>query len=277
MEQNLLEEVYAMKARIKFNKQGTMKFIGHLDIMRYFQKAFRRCGIDVSYSKGFNPHQLMSFAAPLGVGLTSDGEYMDLQLESCLSSKEMIEKINSVMNEEIQIIEFVGLEDEAKNAMSIVSAADYEISFKDGYDEIENLKDQIREFFQQDQIIIEKKTKKTIKEIDLKPFIYHMDLDKKKFLEKVGQPMLSSVANKYKNGKVIYLQLAAGSVINIKPELVLEAFCNFANRQYKPFAYQFHRMEVYANRNMLENKQEEIGRKERDLIPLGKLGFEIKD
>lgn len=266
-----------MKARIKFNKQGTMKFIGHLDIMRYFQKAFRRCGIDVSYSKGFNPHQLMSFAAPLGVGLTSDGEYMDLQLESCLSSKEMIEKINSVMNEEIQIIEFVGLEDEAKNAMSIVSAADYEISFKDGYDEIENLKDQIREFFQQDQIIIEKKTKKTIKEIDLKPFIYHMDLDKKKFLEKVGQPMLSSVANKYKNGKVIYLQLAAGSVINIKPELVLEAFCNFANRQYKPFAYQFHRMEVYANRNMLENKQEEIGRKERDLIPLGKLGFEIKD
>ena len=70
-----------MKVRIEFSKTGSMKFIGHLDVMRYFQKAIRRSGIDVSYSQGFNPHQLISFAAPLGVGLTSDGEYMDMQVE----------------------------------------------------------------------------------------------------------------------------------------------------------------------------------------------------
>ena len=62
-----------------------MKFIGHLDVMRYFQKAIRSSGFDVSYSQGFNPHQLISFAAPLGVGLTSDGEYMDMQVESSFS------------------------------------------------------------------------------------------------------------------------------------------------------------------------------------------------
>lgn len=62
-----------MKIRIKFRKYGVMKFIGHLDMMRYFQKAMRRAEIDIAYSEGFSPHQIMSFAAPLGVGITSDG------------------------------------------------------------------------------------------------------------------------------------------------------------------------------------------------------------
>mgnify|MGYP001042815149 CR=1 FL=1 len=69
-----------MKIRIKFAKQGTMKFIGHLDVMRYFQKAMRRADVDIRYSEGFSPHQIMSFAAPLGVGITSDGEYLDIEV-----------------------------------------------------------------------------------------------------------------------------------------------------------------------------------------------------
>ena len=51
-----------------------MKFIGHLDIMRYFQKAIRRAEIPIAFTSGFSPHMIMSFANPLGVGLTSDGE-----------------------------------------------------------------------------------------------------------------------------------------------------------------------------------------------------------
>ena len=54
-----MEEVYAMKVRIKFSKQGPVKFIGHLDVMRYFQKAMRRAAIDIKYSEGFSPHQIM--------------------------------------------------------------------------------------------------------------------------------------------------------------------------------------------------------------------------
>ena len=68
-----------MKIRIKFRKWGVMKFIGHLDMMRYFQKAVRRAKIDIRYSEGYSPHQIMSFAAPLGVGITSDGEYFDIE------------------------------------------------------------------------------------------------------------------------------------------------------------------------------------------------------
>ena len=86
-----------MKVRIKFRKQGNMKFIGHLDIMRYFQKVMRRADVDIRYSEGFSPHQIMSFAAPLGVGLTSNGEYMDIEVLSTDDSKTMVRRMNETM------------------------------------------------------------------------------------------------------------------------------------------------------------------------------------
>lgn len=79
-----------MKIRIRFRKYGVMKFIGHLDVMRYFQKAMRRAHIDICYSEGFSPHQIMSFAAPLGVGITSDGEYMDIEVHTSASTEESL-------------------------------------------------------------------------------------------------------------------------------------------------------------------------------------------
>ena len=74
-----------------------MKFIGHLDVMRYFQKAMRRAEVDIAYSEGFSPHQKMSFAQPLGVGLTSSGEYFDIEANSTQSSQEMIKRLNAVI------------------------------------------------------------------------------------------------------------------------------------------------------------------------------------
>ena len=119
-----------MKARLKFSKIGSMRFIGHLDVMRYFQKAFRRAEIGVSYSKGFSPHQLMSFASPLGIGLSSDAEYLDVTLEKSDSQEEMIERINAVMNDEITVKDFTILDDEAKPSMAMLSACDYVICIK---------------------------------------------------------------------------------------------------------------------------------------------------
>ena len=80
-----------------------LKFIGHLDVMRYFQKAIRRAGIDISYSTGFSPHQIMSFAAPLGIGLESNGEYMDIEVNSLTSAKEFVDTLNAQMVDGIQI------------------------------------------------------------------------------------------------------------------------------------------------------------------------------
>ena len=97
-----------MKIRIKFSKQGYMKFVGHLDIMRYFQKAMRRGKINIRYSEGFSPHQIMSFAAPLGVGITSNGEYLDIEVTDqdtpSFTSQTMTKSLNQVMVEGIQIL-----------------------------------------------------------------------------------------------------------------------------------------------------------------------------
>ena len=95
-----------MKIRIQFAKYGKMIYIGHLDIMRYFQKALRRADVDLAYTQGYNPHPILSFAAPLGVGITSCGEYADLEVNSSGSSKEMLARLNEVMVPGMEIIDY---------------------------------------------------------------------------------------------------------------------------------------------------------------------------
>lgn len=245
-----------------------MKFIGHLDVMRYFQKAFRRSEFEIEYSQGYSPHQLISFASPLGVGLTSDAEYVDIQIAKSDSSKEMIKRLNQVMSEGFEILSFQKLLEDSKNAMSIVAAADYQISLKDGYDSVPDLEKQFMKFYHQNEINIIKKTKKSEKLMDIKPYIYHIAFQKDEFMQQVGQTKAQkeSTADKYENGHIIYIQLAAGSVINIKPELVMEAFYQYLNLPFHEYAYQYHRLEVYADNGTPD---------ERKLIPLDKLETEV--
>ena len=114
-----------MKIRIKFTKQGPVRFIGHLDVMRYFQKAMRRAEIDIAYTSGFSPHQIMTFAAPLGVGLESNGEYMDIECNSVTDSADMAERLNKVGVEGLKVLDVKLLPDHAGNAMASGEAAGY--------------------------------------------------------------------------------------------------------------------------------------------------------
>ena len=207
-----------MKLRIKFAKFGCMKFIGHLDIMRCFQKAIRRAGIDIAYSEGFSPHQIMSFAAPLGVGLESEGEYLDIQVNACSSSRQMAADLNRVMPEGIEVGSVRKLSENSKNAMSIVAAADYQIKFYDGCPE------GFQDFMNQTEISVLKKTKKSESLLDIKPLIYEFRAD----------------------DTGIFLKLATGSVHNLKPELVMETFFSWLGKEWDPFLCQIRRMELYA-------------------------------
>ena len=156
-----------MKIRIQFAKYGKMIYIGHLDIMRYFQKALRRADVDLAYTQGYNPHPILSFAAPLGVGITSCGEYADLEVNSSGSSKEMLARLNEVMVPGMEIIDYRVLPDDAKNAMSCVAAADYCLTFQEKHTPLDTfgmtsaayLKG-FKEFLQQESIVIIKETKK---------------------------------------------------------------------------------------------------------------------
>ena len=221
-----------MKIRIKFRKWGCMKFIGHLDMLRFFQKAMRRADVDIRYSEGFSPHQIMSFAAPLGVGITSDGEYFDIEVHSTKSSKEMLADINAILVDGVEVTGYVALPDEAKTAMSIVTAADYYLSYKEGYVSplsLEEWKAKVSELFTDaESFTIIKKTKKSEREIDLKPLVYDFNV-----LEQDGKP-------------AFYINVSTGSVDNIKPELLLASMYEKLGLEYREEAIAIHRLDVYS-------------------------------
>lgn len=244
-----------MKIRIKFRKYGVMKFIGHLDIMRYFQKAMRRAEIDICYSEGFSPHQIMSFAAPLGVGITSDGEYLDIEVNSTLSTEDSLRALNDTMVEGVEILDYVKLPDNAKTAMSIVAAADYDLYLKDGYDvfkTVEEFAEGIEKFFTKpSEVLITKKTKKSEKVMDLKQLVYDFKVEPK--VREDG----SSVPS-------FYLMVSTGSSDNLKPELVVESLFEAMGLNYDANAIQIHRRDVYA-----------AAADGRGYVSLGELGCKI--
>ena len=66
--------------RLAFSKSDTAKFISHLDLMRTFQRAFFRAGLDIRHTEGFNPHAFVSIPLPLPVGFSSACEVLELSL-----------------------------------------------------------------------------------------------------------------------------------------------------------------------------------------------------
>ena len=144
-----------MKIRIKFRKYGTMKFIGHLDVMRYFQKAIRRAEIPIAFTTGYSPHMIMSFAAPLGVGTESLGEYFDLELVETIPTSEITRRLDEVMVEGVHVISTRQVEDgKAGKAMSLVAAADYYVEFRPGKEPEISWKDKISDFLAQPEITV---------------------------------------------------------------------------------------------------------------------------
>lgn len=248
-----------------------MKFIGHLDVMRYFQKAVRRAGIDIAYTEGLSPHMVMSFASPLGVGLTSDAEYMDIELRTPVPSREAIEALNRVGVEGICVTGFYEIPDgKANKAMTLVAAADYMVRFRDGWEPErrqegetpegsghtgedaqkkaaavwKDLPSAVSEFYAQEKIPVWKETKKSAQEVDIRPMIYEMRCVP----------------------RGVFMKLASGSAANLKPELVMEALLAGYGIRLEPFALEINRCELYAD----------VGNGDvRRLVPLADLGTEI--
>lgn len=214
-----------MKLRIKFAKYGNMIFIGHLDVMRFFQKAIRRAKIDISYSTGFSPHQIMSFAQPLGVGLYSNGEYFDIGVESVTSAKQIMDALNEQMVEGVEIRCVRLLKDTAMNAMASIAAADYTIRFRKGYEPDNDFFTYLSDFLLQDEIMVTKETKKATKQFNLKDSIYAFDYDATK--------------------KEIYLRLDASSAGNIKPGFVIDTVYQSMQKELNEFALCITREEIY--------------------------------
>lgn len=212
-----------MRIRMKFSKMGPLMYVGHLDTLRYFQKMFRRSGVDIAYSNGFSPHQILSFAAPLGIGVTSEGEYLDTEFHSVTTSEELLLQMNAAtLTPYIEITELVALEEGAKKAMAAVAGADYRISSAPEYEYWEQLLKAVPHFLEQTELIITKQTKKGEKQVDLRPLIHRLEVQ----------------------GETLTMRLTTGSNNNLRPDTVMENLAAFAGVECSNLSYMVHRLDT---------------------------------
>ena len=227
-----------MRVRIRFSKTGAVKYVGHLDMMRYFQKAIRRAGLDICYSEGFSPHQIMSFAAPLGVGMESTAEYFDIEVHTSLSSDESVRILNEQMADGIEVLSYVQLPEDAGNCMSVTQATDYDIRFRKGHGEFlfsDKLEEGIRDFLRQETIIVRRavkpknKQKKkrgsepAYKETDIRPLILNLSC----------------------TGDIIFARLSSASGNSLNTRVLLDALCGYLGYPYGQDDFAIVRREVY--------------------------------
>ena len=223
-----------------------MKFVGHLDTMRYFQKAIRRAELPVAFSGGYSPHMIMSFAAPLGVGTTSLGEYFDMELTEKVPTAEIEDRLNAVMVEGITISSARQVEDgKASTAMALVAAADYFVAFRPGKEPCGNWQEKLADFLAQKEITVTKKTKRSEKTVDIRPLIYQMEAC----------------------DSGVFMQLASASSNYTKPELVMDTFVRWLDKEPQEFAYMIERREVYADAGKDKNPR---------FLPLEALGEKVE-
>ena len=216
---------------VRFYKDGNIRYISHLDLLRLFKRSFKRAGIRLQYSQGFNPHPKMSFAQPLSLGYTSSGEYLEFETAETCSPDMIVEKLNSVMPEGIGILACEELPAAGKSLAAATESADYEIIIPVENRPKPEITGLLEEYMSRDQIKIFKRQKKSGKdiEIDIKPLIHHIS---------------GEVDD---NNILITARLAAGSMANLSPEFVLTTFCDFAGISYDRTKISIKRTGIHLN------------------------------
>ena len=142
--------------RLLFEKKGNAVWISHLDLMRVFQRSFKRAGLPLTHTQGFNPRPSVSIALPLSVGVESDCEILDFDLDGKTASNEEIrEKLNDALVEGVRVLEVY---DDGRKIKHLALLDCVVILEYDG-GVPENAVEALRDFFSREEILVEKKSK----------------------------------------------------------------------------------------------------------------------
>lgn len=201
-----------MRYLLKFKKEGYLVYTSHLDVLRLFKRTFKRAGIYLEHSQGFNPHPKMSFAQPLSLGYTGIGECLEFETKEKLETENILAKLNELLPEGISVIECVELNAQGKTMAALVDQAEYLIKVPNVKNfTSEELTEVAESYIEQEEILVKKFQKKSGKEIvvDIKPLIYNI-----KWVIDNNFIMLRA-------------RLAAGSVLNLSPELLIRSFTEY--------------------------------------------------
>ena len=186
---------------LKYKRGEEVKYISHLDFIRFIQRVIRRADLPMSFSQGFNPHPLMSVALPLSVGVTADAELIKIGFEGDFSADEIKDTINNAFPPGFEIVAAKRIEGKEIDFAKLDRAI-YVCRLELSADTIPD----IDAFLKNPEIKVMKKSKSGVKEADIKSHIHSLEI--------IGH-----------NGNEMELKMCvdAGNNYNLKPDTVIEA------------------------------------------------------
>ena len=199
-----------MKMLVVFEKKERLRHVGHLDLMRAMQRALRRSGVPVAFSQGFNPHLLLTFAAPLSVGMSGLREVMEVPLSADISEEEFKEKLRAALPPELPCVAVRAVDDRHPAPMALLYAAAYRVTM---LEQAEKTLAAIPDLMRKESVMMLKKTKSGEKMADIRPMIYEL------------KPV---------DGSSFDCVLALCEAASCKPELLLDALAREAGLAERP-------------------------------------------
>jgi radical SAM-linked protein len=190
------------RLRITFTRGDDMKYVTHLDMMRFWERALRRAEIPVFYSEGFSPHAQIALASPLAVGTTSDCELLDVFLERRITPRAFIDAITPQLPPAITVTAARETGLALPSLQADVRAAEYEVDapLPDGRD----LDTAVRELLAADTFPWEHKREDEVKQYDLRPLVLEVEVRRRMSAE---DERLNTTHRKRQTAKVVGLRM----------------------------------------------------------------------
>lgn len=188
--------------RCLFERVGDASFVGHLDLMHTFDKAIRRADMPILYSQGYNPRPMMVFALPLGVGIDTLGDYVDVSLKHEVDVNLFMEEVNKFLPKGVKLYGGVNIDEPKNSLMSVVSIARYRL-------EAPGISDALRKLVTRDELKISKKSKGKMVETDIRPLF------------------ISEADDYEKSDDSFEFYVYAGSSKNLRPDVLMNALCEY--------------------------------------------------
>ncbi len=194
------------KYRLKYCKESGMRFVSHLDLLKIFSRAARRCKLPLSYSQGFNPHPELVFNSPLPLGVTSESEFVDISLDEELLPEHCMELLASTLPQGIRPVSVRKLSPGEATVMKHVCSCEYCLMVQiDGISPASYIEG-IRSLLESNKaILVMKKSKSGVKETDIRPMIYNF------FENAIIQ----------ESRIFFHCTVSAGNVVNLRPEVAV--------------------------------------------------------
>jgi radical SAM-linked protein len=155
-----------MRVRITFSKQGPLRFIGHLDLHRMWERAMRRAELPLSYSQGFHPQPKISLAAALPLGFSSRGEVLDVRFNEDLSTEDITSRLQGSLPPDIKILRVENVDERAPALQTQVLSAAYNVHLTEPVDG-SDLNRRVEQLMMSESILRERRGKS----YDLRPLI----------------------------------------------------------------------------------------------------------